>query len=57
LNLYYQFGDKVLNKLGIERLRVAFNMNELGKISTIRVERGTVYPFSRTMSLSLSATF
>lgn len=57
VNLYYLFQDKTIKKLGMQRLKVAFNMNEIGKFSSIQIERGTSYPFSRTMSLSISATF
>ncbi len=57
VNVYYLFQDKTVKKLGMQRLKVAFNMNEISKFSSIRIERGTSYPFSRTMSLSISATF
>jgi TonB-linked SusC/RagA family outer membrane protein len=57
VNLYYLFQDRIVKKLGMQRLKVAFNMNEIGKFSSIQIERGTSYPFSRTMSLSISATF
>lgn len=57
VNVYYLFQDKTLKRLGMQRLKVAFNMNEIGKFSSIQIERGTSYPFSRTMSLSISATF
>jgi hypothetical protein len=38
-------------------LRAAFNMNEAAKFSSIEIERGLSYPFARTMSFSLTATF
>ena len=57
VNLYYDFNQNLLDNIGLERLRVSFNMNELHKFSTIRIERGTQYPFARTMSFSLMATF
>lgn len=57
VNVYYYFSDALVKRLRMQQLKVAFNMNELGTFSTIRLERGTDYPFSRTLSFSLSATF
>ena len=57
INIYYDFQKSVIKKLGLERLKLAVNMNEVAKFSTIKVERGLSYPFARTMSFSLSATF
>lgn len=57
VNLYYLFNQPFVRRLGMERLKVGFNMNELATFSTIRLERGTSYPFARTLSFNLSATF
>ncbi len=57
VNLYYQFNQRFSKRLGMERLKLGFNMNELATFSTIRLERGTSYPFARTLSFNLSATF
>jgi hypothetical protein len=57
VNVYYLFNDRMLSKLKIQRLKLGFNMNEMATFSSIRLERGTTYPFSRTMSFSVSATF
>lgn len=57
ISLYYDLPRKCLKPLGFERLRVQANMNDVYKWSTIEIERGTSYPFARTLSLSLSATF
>ncbi|WP_316816972.1 SusC/RagA family TonB-linked outer membrane protein [Pedobacter nyackensis] len=57
LNVYYLFNKRITDKLGIKRLKVGFNMNELTTFSSIRIERGTSYPFARTLSFNLSATF
>ena len=56
LQVYYDFTDMVKGSR-FQRLRAAFNMNEIGTFSTIRIERGLQYPFARTLSFSLSATF
>lgn len=55
INVYYEFKPSVTGALGLERLRLSFNMNEVVKFSTIEIERGTLYPYSRSMSFSLTA--
>jgi hypothetical protein len=57
INVYYLFNEQLISKMGLQRLKLGFNMNEVATISTIRIERGTQYPFARTLSFSLSATF
>jgi len=59
INVYYDFSNEFLNKLniGLERLKLAVNMNDVARISTVKAERGTTYPFARTVSCSLTATF
>lgn len=58
LNAYYDLRNRNwLNKAGFQRLKVSFNMNDIYKFSTIQIERGTSYPFARTMSFALTAEF
>jgi TonB-linked SusC/RagA family outer membrane protein len=58
VNIYYNLHRfNVIKQFGFTRLRVAFNMNELHKFSSIKVERGTSYPFARTLSFSVTAEF
>lgn len=66
---YIQFGSvnvayrldsqkfKFLNHLKIANLSLSATMEELGRISTIKMERGLDYPFARTYNISLSVTF
>ena len=56
ISVYYDFPRKWLRPIGFERLRLQANMNDVYKWSTIKIERGTNYPFARTLSFSLSAT-
>jgi len=56
INAYYDFTELV-NSKRFQRLRASFNMNEVATFSSIRIERGLQYPFARTLSFSLSATF
>lgn len=58
VNAYYDIRHrKWLNRAGFERLKLAFNMNDVCTVSSIKMERGTAYPFARTMSVSLTAEF
>ncbi|MGN5953319.1 SusC/RagA family TonB-linked outer membrane protein [Sphingobacterium lactis] len=58
INLYYDFYKQSwLKKAKLQRLRASFNMNDAVKFSSIEIERGLTYPFSRTVSFSLNATF
>jgi len=56
-SIYYELPQKWIKGIGLQRLKVAANMNDIYKFSTIKVERGTEYPFARTLSLSVRATF
>ena len=46
-----------LRKAGLERLRLSFSANDLLRLSSVKIERGTSYPYARTFSFSVSATF
>jgi TonB-linked SusC/RagA family outer membrane protein len=54
-NLSYELGH--IRALDIDRLRLSFNMNDIGRFSTVKQERGTAYPFARAFSIALSTTF
>lgn len=59
LNVTYDVkGNKWLRQnLGIQTLTLKGDVAELFRISTIKQERGTSYPFSRQFSFTLSAMF
>ncbi len=55
---YYDFKCQAwLRKMKLERLKLSFYMNDIFRISTVKTERGTDYPYARNFSFSLSATF
>ncbi|MBQ8502169.1 MAG: SusC/RagA family TonB-linked outer membrane protein [Bacteroides sp.] len=57
LSVYYELPRKFIEPLKMERMRVQFYMNDVAQWSSIKIERGLSYPFARTMSFSLTATF
>ena len=57
LTLSYDFNTEFVKKLRLQRLRFELSSNDLFRISTVRQERGTSYPFARSVNFSLRATF
>ncbi len=57
VNLNYELTGKTLEKLGLKRLNVGFGMSDLAHFSTIKLERGTSYPYSRNFSITLRPVF
>ena len=58
VSLQYTFdGQKLKDKAKIQALIIGVNMSDLLYLSTIRLERGTGYPYARHASMSLSVTF
>ena len=54
----YDFMQKwVKQHLGTQFLSLAFSTDNLFRISSVKQERGIMYPFSRRFTFSLSATF
>lgn len=49
--------DTWVRHLGMERLDLNATAGNLFRISNIKTERGTSYPFARTLSLSISVVF
>ncbi len=56
-SVYYDLKSRWVMQYGLERLKVQANMNDVFRWSTIGIERGTSYPFARTVSLSITAIF
>lgn len=46
-----------VKNLGFSQFRATLSSSELFVVSTVRTERGTSYPFARTVQLSLNANF
>lgn len=57
ISLYYDVPRKSIERLGLERLKLSFYANDLFTFSSIEIERGTSYPYARSFSFSVSATF
>ena len=57
LSLSYELPKKYLEKVNIERAKLVLSTSDLFRLSTVKIERGTSYPFAQTFSLSLNLTF
>ncbi len=53
---YDFFRHGFVKKIGMERIVLRCTVNELHKYSSIRVERGTDYPFARKFNFELAIT-
>ena len=54
----YEFNQlKFLGPNKANRISASVNLNDLARFSTVKTERGLDYPFARTISLSLQASF
>lgn len=56
LRVGYEFKPEIARKVGVSSLRLNAYMNDIFRISSIKQERGTSYPFSRSVSFNLSLT-
>lgn len=57
LSLSYDVPLDYLSKTFIERCKFTFSMTDVFRISSIKQERGTSYPFAHAFSFALSVTF
>ena len=58
ISLSYQFGEQAwLKKVHLQNMTIRANMNDLFYFSTVKEERGTSYPFARTVSFTVNMTF
>lgn len=57
LSLSYEFPREKLKDMFIERCKFIFTTSDLFRISTIKQERGTSYPFAQSFSLGVNLTF
>ena len=53
----YEFQAKFLKRLGFKRLAVGVGVTDLVRFSSVKYERGTSYPYSRTINLMFRPTF
>ena len=57
ITIGYDIPQRILSKWKINNCRVQASSNELGRISSIDTERGTVYPYARTINFTVNLGF
>lgn len=57
VSLSYEFRQPFIKKAGLSALTLQANMNDFFYAATVKQERGTDYPFARTVNFSIAATF
>ena len=57
LNLSYEFKEEMCKKLYLRTLRAGINFTDLFRLSTVKIERGTSYLYSKGFEVYVSATF
>lgn len=57
MSLSYDLPRKISQKMYMERVRLMLSTTDLFRLSTVKQERGTAYPFARTFSVGLNVTF
>ena len=55
--LSYEWKANFIKKLGLTNLRTAFTANDIWQTSSIAIERGIDYPFARSFTFSVQASF
>ena len=53
----YELPSEILKKIRFSRVKFAFNMNDVFRVSSIKQERGLSYPFARSYSFSVNVGF
>ena len=57
LMLQYNFPQKMIQPIGLQRLYLSAGAEDLFRLTSAKYERGTSYPYSRSLNFSLSVTF
>jgi TonB-linked SusC/RagA family outer membrane protein len=57
LNFSYEFDEDFCKKFSLRNLRAGVNITDLFRLSTVKIERGTSYLYSKGFEVFVSATF
>ncbi len=56
INFSYEVPQSVLSRWGIQRARLGVGASDLFRLSTVKYERGTTYPYSRSFNFTFNIT-
>ncbi len=57
LNISYELKPQWVKRIGLKKLLVGVGMSDIGRLSTVKYERGTSYPYARGYNFTISPTF
>lgn len=57
VSFYYEVPVDIVRKMHLQRMRLSLYGNDLFTWSSIHIERGTSYPYARSISLAATVTF
>lgn len=57
IRVSYELPYTLMKKMGIQGMTFSAYMNDIARWATVKEERGTSYPFSRSVSMALSLNF
>ena len=57
LSIGYELPREIVERFRFNRVKLAFNMNDVFRVSSIKQERGLSYPFARSFSFSVNVGF
>jgi TonB-linked SusC/RagA family outer membrane protein len=57
ISVYYRLSDELNRKIKLQNTRITFYTSDLFRFSSIKRERGIIYPFSHSYTLQLQTTF
>lgn len=57
LNVSYNMDQELIRKWGLQQLRFLFYMNDVFRVSSVKIERGIDFPFARNFTFGLVAKF
>ncbi len=57
LQIMYDFVPKAITRIGLRKLAVGIGLSDIGRLSTVKYERGTSYPYCRSFNITFRPTF
>ena len=57
LNISYNLPVNWVKKLGLKRLAIGVGFSDIFRLSTVKFERGTSYPYMHSYNFMISPTF
>lgn len=57
IGVMYDVNPDWVKRIGLKKLVLGVQLSDIGRISTVKYERGTSYPYMRGFNFTISPTF